>query len=61
VTDADGAPTQAQLELTNELEKELAGHTTVFEALVKDDIAKLNEAARKLNVPELYIPPPKKK
>jgi photosystem II stability/assembly factor-like uncharacterized protein len=61
LTDADGPPTKAQLELADELEKELNGHVATFEKLVKEDVVKLNEEARKLNVPELYVPPAKKK
>ena len=32
-----------------------------FDAAAKDDVGKLNEAAKKLGVPELYVPPPGKK
>ena len=32
-----------------------------FEGVAKADVGKLNEAARKLGVPELYVPPPGKK
>jgi photosystem II stability/assembly factor-like uncharacterized protein len=60
VTDGDGPPTKAQLELADELEKELMGHVVAFDSLAKDDVVKLNEAARKLEVPELYVPPAKK-
>jgi hypothetical protein len=59
--DADGAPTKAQLELADELEKQLAMLVDQFEATAKDDVGKLNEAAKKLGVPELYVPPAKKK
>ncbi len=58
--DSDGEPTKAQLELATELEKELNGHNATFDKLTKDELGKLNEAARKLSVPELYVPPPKK-
>ena len=61
VTDGDGPPTKAQLELADDLEKQLAGHLAAFDALAKNDIAKLNEAAKKLGVPELYVPPAKEK
>src|SRR5262249_8921069 len=60
LTDSDGPPTKAQLELADELEKQLNAHLAAFDKLAKEDIAKLNAAARKLNVPELYVPPPKK-
>lgn len=59
--DADGRPTTAQQELADELEKQLTELVRQFEAAVKDDMGKLNEAAKKLGVPELYVPPPAKK
>ncbi len=59
LTDGDGEPTQAQAELAYELEKELAGLLGQFDEAVKTDLAKLNAAARKLGVPELYVPPAK--
>lgn len=61
LTDGDGAPTKPQRELAAEFQKELTGLVSKFEALAKDDIAKLNDAAKKLGVPELYVPPPAKK
>lgn len=61
LTDGDGAPTKPQRELATEFQNELAGLVSKFEALAKDDIAKLNAAAKKLGVPELYVPPPVKK
>ncbi|MBA4067144.1 MAG: glycosyl hydrolase [Isosphaera sp.] len=61
LTDADGAPTKAQRELADELRKELDGLVAKFEAVAKDDVGKLNAAAKKLGVPELYVPPAKKK
>jgi photosystem II stability/assembly factor-like uncharacterized protein len=59
--DADGAPTKAQLELADDLEKQLTELVSRFDGVAKDSLGKLNEAARKLNVPELYVPPPAKK
>jgi hypothetical protein len=61
LTDSDGAPTKAQQELADELEKELSTLVGQFDAAAKDDVGKLNEAAKKLGVPELYVPPPGKK
>lgn len=61
LTDTDGAPTRAQIELADELEKELSSLQAAFDILVKGDLAKSNDAARKLNIPELYVPPPKKR
>jgi photosystem II stability/assembly factor-like uncharacterized protein len=60
LTEADGAPTKAQKELADELEKELTSLLGQFDAIAKDDVAKLNAAAKKLGVPELYLPPAKK-
>ena len=60
LTDGDGAPTKAQQELAAELEKELNGLVGQLDALVKDDLAKLNAEAKALGVPELYAPPAKK-
>jgi len=57
LTEGDGAPTKAQQELAAELEKELSGLLGQFDALVKGDLAKCNDAAKKLGVPELYVPP----
>ncbi len=61
VSDGDAAPTKAQKDLAEELEKQLNGHVAEFEKLAKEDVAKLNEAAKKLGVPELYVQPVKKK
>lgn len=61
LTDGDGAPTTPQRDLAAELQKELADLVSKFEAVAKDDVAKLNEAAKKLGVPELYVPPPARK
>ena len=59
LTDTDGAPTQAQRDLAAEHGKLLKQHQSEFDALVKSDLAKLNEAAKKASVPELYLPPAK--
>jgi hypothetical protein len=60
LTEADGAPTKAQKELADELEKELAKLLGQLDSLAKGDLAKLNAAAKTLGVPELYLPPAKK-
>ena len=60
LTDADGAPTKAQKELADELGKELTVLAGQFDSIVKKDLAKLNEDAKELGVPELYVPPAKK-
>ena len=59
ICEADGAPTKAQRELADDLAKQLTGLLGTFDGLVKNDLAKLNEAAKKLGVPELYVPKPK--
>ena len=61
ITDGEGTPTKAQNDLVVDLAKQLAGYVVEFEKLATDDTAKLNEAAKKLGVPELYVPPVKKK
>jgi len=61
LTDGDGPPTKAQQELADDLEKQLAALVAQFESVAKDDVTKLNDAAKKLGVPELYVPPVKKK
>jgi photosystem II stability/assembly factor-like uncharacterized protein len=60
LTDGDGKPTAEQEYLADDLERELTTLQRQFDALAKDDINKLNDAAKKLGVPELYVPPVKK-
>ena len=61
VIDGDGQPTKAMADLAADLEKQLGSHVAEFDKLVKEDLAKLNGAAKKLGVPELYVPPVKPK
>ncbi len=61
LVDADGAPTKPQLELADDLEKQLTALVKQFDGVAKDDVGKVNDAAKKLGVPELYVPPPAKK
>ena len=61
VVDGDGGPTKAQTELEAELAKTLAGHVAEFDKLTKEEMGKVNEAAKKAGLPELYLPPAKKK
>lgn len=56
----DGPPTQGMRELTDELEKELSQYEDAFSKLKTEDVAKVNELARKLNVPMIWIPVPAK-
>lgn len=60
VTDGEGAPTKPQLELAEELTKQLNAGLTEFEKLATDEFKKLGEAAKKAGVPELYLPATKK-
>lgn len=59
--EGDGPPTQGQRQLAEEFEKELADYGAEFATLKSDDLAKLNELARKQNVPMIWIPTPPKK
>ncbi len=59
--DADGAPTKAQLDLADDLEKQLAVLVSQFETLAREEVSKHNEQSRKLGSPELYVPPAAKK
>lgn len=52
----DGPPTQGMTELADELEKELDEHAEVYRRLLAEDVARLNELARKLNVPMIWVP-----
>jgi hypothetical protein len=60
LTDGDGKPTIEQEYLADDLERELVALLGQFDALAKDDVGKLNASAKKLGVPELYVPPVKK-
>jgi photosystem II stability/assembly factor-like uncharacterized protein len=61
LTDSDGNPTAEQEYLADDLERRLMTLVGQFDAVAKADLAKLNDAAKKLGVPELYVPPAKKK
>ncbi len=61
VVDGDGGPTKAQTELEPELAKKLSEHVAEFDKLTKEELGKVNEAAKKASLPELYLPPAKKK
>jgi photosystem II stability/assembly factor-like uncharacterized protein len=55
-TDGDGEPTKAQKELAVELNGRLTGLVKEFDALVTGDLKTLNDDAKKLSVPEIYVP-----
>ena len=59
LTDGDGKPTVEQEYLADALERDLVKLLGEFDAIAKDDVGKLNAAAKKLGVPELYVPPVK--
>jgi photosystem II stability/assembly factor-like uncharacterized protein len=59
--DGDGQPTKAQTEVESELAKTLAGYVGEFDTLTGEEMKKVNEAAKKAGLPELYLPPAKTK
>jgi photosystem II stability/assembly factor-like uncharacterized protein len=59
--DGDGLPTKAQTELEVELAKVLGGYVGEFDKLTGEELKKLNESAKKASLPEVYLPPAKKK
>jgi photosystem II stability/assembly factor-like uncharacterized protein len=61
VIDGEGLPTKAQTEMEGELAKVLGGYVTEFDTLTGDELKKVNEAAKKAGLPELYLPPTKTK
>lgn len=60
VADGDGEPTKAQLSLKMELSKRLDAYVKEWESLIGDELKTLNDSAKKLGVPELYVPLDKK-
>jgi len=59
ISDGEGTPTKPQKDFAADLTKQLTGYVAEFEKLATEDAAKLNGAAKKLGVPELYVPPTK--
>jgi photosystem II stability/assembly factor-like uncharacterized protein len=59
VSDGDGPPTKAMKDLATDLSKQLAGHLATFDKFV-EETRQLNNAAKFLGVPDLYVPPVKK-
>jgi photosystem II stability/assembly factor-like uncharacterized protein len=52
----DGPPTQGMKDFASELEKELEEYSESFAKLKSEELPRLNELARKLNVPMIWIP-----
>lgn len=57
VDSGDGAPTQGQREVFAEQQQELAARQADLDRLLSDDLAPLNDAAAKLDLPRIYVPP----
>jgi len=56
VDSADAAPTQQQLEVYDELQKQAQPLLAQSRDLMAKDLVALNEAVNKLNVPAIYVP-----
>ncbi|HEX2224598.1 MAG TPA: glycosyl hydrolase, partial [Thermoanaerobaculia bacterium] len=56
VRGGDGAPTQGAREMFAELNRELAGHEAALQDLVANDLVSLNQQARQLDLPPVYVP-----
>ncbi len=56
--DSDGPVTQGLREVFAEQKKRLTGHEAELDALFKGDLARLNEQAKKLDLPVVHVPAP---
>ncbi len=56
IKDGDGAPTQGLRDEYAEQNKALRKYVDEFQNLMKGDLAKLNEAAKKLDAPTVIVP-----
>jgi photosystem II stability/assembly factor-like uncharacterized protein len=56
--DSDGPVTQGMREVFDEATKVLAGYEAELAALFKGDLAKLNDDAKKLDLPVVHVPAP---
>jgi hypothetical protein len=54
--DADGAPTQGLREVYAEQSQELQKYDTELRTLFSGELAKLNDLAKKMDVPVVYVP-----
>lgn len=59
VKDGDGPPTQGMRSVYADLAAELEKLTGEFQAIIGGDLAKLNEQAKSLDVPTVFVPPVK--
>jgi photosystem II stability/assembly factor-like uncharacterized protein len=58
VKDADGVPTQGMREMYAEYDRELKQLSSEWNALLTDDLAKLNQATKSLAIPNIIVPGP---
>jgi hypothetical protein len=56
VFEGDAVPTQGVKDLFAEMQKELDGYDSQFKQLLSSDLNALNDAAKKLDVPTVYVP-----
>jgi len=61
VNSADGPPTQGMTDLAAELAKELDQYVVRLESLKKEELASLNNLAKKLQAPIIWVPAPNQK
>jgi hypothetical protein len=57
IESGDGRPTEGQKEVFADQQRELAARQADLERLLTTDLAALNEAAAKLDLPRIYLPP----
>jgi hypothetical protein len=60
VTEADGLPTQGVRDAYAEQKKELDGYDAQFQQLMTTDLASLNDAAKKQDLPVVVVVEPAK-
>src|SRR6202035_5872241 len=57
IESGDGRPTEGQKEVFADQQRELAARQADLERLLTTDLATLNDAAGKLDLPRIYMPP----
>ncbi len=55
VNSGDGPPTQGMTERTGELERDLESYDAQLETIEQEDLSKLNDLARKLRLPIIWV------